>query len=150
MVKMEVDKAKAELLKVRTTHTFSQFHYSGMTTRQVATFRDTEDGVSSSPRTGGGTGEEPVQNNVPLPSRLAQAFAIGPRKRNLQVIKKDLDSKFLSNPPWYAKKGQRVTMKDEVGMTRFSLNNWSPLLHRYMLANGEENLRQAEFMNWTV
>lgn len=143
IVRNDIEGMKNELGKLRTTHTFAQFHYSGHMTRQVPTFRDAD--IEVDPTSGKLAGVEER-----LPARIAHAFAIGPKKRNIQVIKEDLDSKFLSNAPWYAGRGQRVPIKDHSSVHKFALNNWSPLLHRFMAANGEENLRPVEVMNWTV
>jgi hypothetical protein len=143
-LKQDLDAMKAELNKFKSMHTFAQFHYSGHVTRQVPTFRDADAEVDTASGKLAGVEER-------LPARIAQAFVIGPKKRNVQVIKKDLESKFLTNQPWYASKHQRTFIKDTAASaTKFATNNWSPLLHRFMLSNGEENLRPVETMNWTV
>lgn len=144
LLKQDMEAMKQELNKFKTTHTFAQFHYSGHMTRQVPTFRDADVEVDVNSGKLQGVEER-------LPSRIAQAFVIGPKKRNVQVIKKDLESKFLSTQPWYAGKNQKIFIKDTMTIgTKFATNNWSPLLHRFMLTNGEDNLRPLETMNWTL
>jgi hypothetical protein len=121
-----------DLSKMRTTQTFSQFHYSNLIVKKAVVFKDDEDDESDAVET----------------QSLTQR---GPRRqRTVAVIQKDLEKKFQAAAPWYNKPGGHVFIADKSNSAKFSLTNWSPLLHRYMLANGENNPMQPKSLTWTL
>lgn len=137
----DVELFRNELLRMRNTHTFSQFHYGA----------GAAVGPTTPGRTVGATATSANSTNpVPLPKRVANTFAIGPQKRTVQVIKAELDAKHREVNPWYAKQSDRIPLKDELSSAKFSLKNWSPLVHRFMLLNGTENRNNCEGMTWTL
>ena len=133
LVKQDVDAMRTEMMKMRTTHTFSQYHYTGTVTRQATAQATSTDEGSN------------------LPKRIAQSYVVTTGKRNVQVIKKELDERFREQLPWYCKQDDRVSIRDSCSRsTTFSLSNWSPLMHRQMLASGEDNKATPIPMFWTV
>jgi hypothetical protein len=134
LVQQDIDTMHGELMKMRTTHTFSQYHYTGGITRQATAHANA-------------SGDDALN----LPKRIAQAYVATSGKRNIQVIKKEIDERFREQLPWYCKQDARVTKRDGCSRsTTFSLSNWSPLMHRNMLACGEDNKAVPVSMFWTV
>lgn len=134
LVQQDVSVMADQMAKIRTTHTFSQYHYTGGVTRQATSHANASSDDTSN-----------------LPKRIAQSYSVTNGKRNVQVIKKEIDGRFREQLPWYCKADARVTKRDGTSRsTTFSLSNWSPLMHRYMLTGGEDNKAVAKSIFWTV
>ena len=167
IVRRAVDDMNRDMHRLRSTHTFSIYHYGG-----VANEGDDAvvvGGVGASPpraqiadAAGGrgrkGTaaaGDDGGGGKPKAPSRVAGAHALGPRKRTVQVIKEELDAKYREHIPWFANQRHRLPIKEHVTETKFELHNVSPLFQRFLLVHGsgvQSGLPDSasECIQWTV
>lgn len=126
-VEREVATMTQDLKRLAVTHTFSQAAYA---------------------KGAGNRGR--VEGGVPAPDRVTKAYHIGPRKRTVQVIKEDLDAKYRETVPWYGNPRHRVPLRDErTGTSKFALRNWSPLLQRFLISTGSDNMNRPDSIKWT-
>jgi hypothetical protein len=126
-VEQDVAAMRQDLIRMTTTHTFSQLHYT----------QDTK----------GRANKEVAEK----PSRTANVHQIGPQKRTVQVIKADIDARYRDTVPWYGNPKQRIRLREQQASTaKFALCNWSPLLHRFMLSNGTDNNGRLDSIRWTL